>query len=74
MWDVAVRAFRIVERKQLFEVTPTDGDLKTHETTPFGTKAQATERYRAIMLEATAEFRCTSDELLRTLAGMDPAK
>lgn len=31
-WDVSVRAFRIVERKQLFEQTPTDGDLKLHET------------------------------------------
>ena len=31
-WVVAVRAFRIVERKQLFELAPNDGDLKTHET------------------------------------------
>jgi hypothetical protein len=31
-WDVAVRAFRIVERKQLFEQTPADSDLKIHQT------------------------------------------
>jgi hypothetical protein len=31
MWGVAVRAFRIVERKQLFEVTPTLANLKIHE-------------------------------------------
>lgn len=30
-WDVAVRAFRIVERKQLFEVTPTLANLKIHK-------------------------------------------
>jgi hypothetical protein len=31
MLDVAIRLFRIIERKQLFEQTPREEDLKIHE-------------------------------------------
>jgi hypothetical protein len=30
-WDVAVGVFRVVERERLFELTPTEGDLKLHK-------------------------------------------
>lgn len=40
-----------------------------YERAIFLTKAQARKRYRDVLLEATAKYRCTEEELLKKLAG-----